>query len=45
MVGEAGTGTGGGDKYDVVTDFGERRERGVLTEKKRCTLVLLTCLF
>jgi|UniRef100_A0A2N9E586 hypothetical protein len=29
---EADEGTGGGDEDDVVTDFGERRERGVLTE-------------
>ncbi len=45
MVVEAGAGTGGGDEDDVVTDFGERREIGVLTENKRYTLVLLTCLF
>ena len=29
---EADEGTSGGDEDDVVTDFGERRDIGVLTE-------------
>jgi hypothetical protein len=32
VVVEADEGTSGGDEDDVVTDFGERRDIGVLTE-------------
>ena len=34
MVVEADEGTSGGDEDDVVTDFGERRDRGVSSVKR-----------